>query len=153
MLHDSPDTSSLLPLNHLTLKGGVPLMTLVNVRLVPGSTSTESGVCSKEGGSRYPRGGGRSREKRNPSEQGFLLLEDKGTKTTHEDKIQKSPTRQARSHAVEALEKQRSGPWTLTLDSQDRRAFIGPSHVGGHACVGACVRGLQDAQIQSANIF
>lgn len=85
-------------------------MTLVNVRLVPGSTSTESGVCSKEGGSRDPREGGRSREKRNPSKQCFLLLEEKGTKTMHKDKIQKSPTRQALSHVVEALEKQRSGP-------------------------------------------
>lgn len=85
-------------------------MTLVNVRLVPGSTSTESGVCSKEGGSRDPREGGRSREKRNPSKQCFLLLKEKGTKTMHKDKIQKSPTRQALSHVVEALEKQQSGP-------------------------------------------
>lgn len=63
MLHDSPDTSSLLPLNHLTLNGGVPLMTLVNVRLIPGKTSTESGVCSKDGGSRHPRGGGDQEKK------------------------------------------------------------------------------------------
>lgn len=63
MLHDSPDTSSLLPLNHLTLKGGVPLMTLVNVRLIPGRTSKESGVCSKDGGSRYPRSGGDQEKK------------------------------------------------------------------------------------------
>ena len=39
-----------------------------------------------------------------------ILKWGKGTKTTHEDKIQKSPTRQALSHVVEALEKQRSGP-------------------------------------------
>lgn len=29
-------------------------MTLVNVRLIPGKTSTESGVCSKDGGSKQP---------------------------------------------------------------------------------------------------
>lgn len=63
MVHESPDTSSLLPLNHLTLKGGVPLKMLVNVRLTPGKTSTESGVCSKDGGSRYPRGGGDQEKK------------------------------------------------------------------------------------------
>lgn len=39
-------------------------MTLVNVRLIPGKISTESGVCSKDGGSRYPGGRGRSREKK-----------------------------------------------------------------------------------------
>lgn len=63
MVHSSPDTSSLLPLNHLTLKGGVPLMTLVNVRLVPGKTSTESGVCSKDGGSKKPRQEGDEKER------------------------------------------------------------------------------------------
>lgn len=39
-------------------------MTLVNVRLMPGKTSTESGVCSKDGGSRYPGEQGKIKRKK-----------------------------------------------------------------------------------------
>lgn len=63
MVQASPDTNSLLPLNHLTLKGGVPLKTLVKVRLIPGKTSTESGVCSKDGGSKKPRWEGEGKKR------------------------------------------------------------------------------------------
>lgn len=38
-------------------------MTLVNVRLIPGKTSTESGVCSKDGGSEQPRWKGDEEER------------------------------------------------------------------------------------------
>lgn len=53
MLHVFPGTSSLLPLNQLTLNGGVPLIKLLNVTLIPGKTSSGSGVLAKEGGSRF----------------------------------------------------------------------------------------------------
>ena len=41
----------------------------------------------------------------------------------------------------------------LTLHSQHCRAFIRTSRVGSHTGVGACVRRLQEAQLQSADIF
>lgn len=39
-------------------------MTQVNVRLIPGKTSTESGVCSKDGGSRIAQREGKIKRKR-----------------------------------------------------------------------------------------
>lgn len=38
-------------------------MTQENMRLIPGKTSTESGICSKDGGSGYPNGGGEQERK------------------------------------------------------------------------------------------
>lgn len=52
ILQVGPGTNSLLPLNQLTLSGGVPLMTLVKVTLEPGIASCVSGFLTKEGGSR-----------------------------------------------------------------------------------------------------
>lgn len=101
MVHDSPDTSSLLPLNHLTLNGGVPLKTLVKMRLVPGKTSTESGICSKDGGSGTPTEGREQEKKRNLGEMALLLLKEKGTKTANEDQIEKFHARQVPHHMEE----------------------------------------------------
>lgn len=58
MVYEFFDISFLLFLNYLILKGGVFLKTLVNVRFILGKIFIELGVCLKDGGFRYFRGGG-----------------------------------------------------------------------------------------------
>lgn len=74
----------------------------------------------------------------------LLLLEEKGTKTKHEEKIKKLQCKAGtKSLREKTLEKLQPDPCTLTLHGQDSRAFVRTRHVGGHTRVCACVGGLQ----------